>query len=56
MVLSNLMFVPLGHLVGSEGKHDLSGVTTSSSRPLDQLQIEPSTVNMVIIYVCASYV
>ncbi|EXB66504.1 Inactive poly [ADP-ribose] polymerase RCD1 [Morus notabilis] len=35
-----------GSPVGSELKHDVSGVTSSSSRPLNRLQTEPSTMNV----------
>ncbi|PON85403.1 Poly(ADP-ribose) polymerase [Trema orientale] len=35
-----------GHLVESEGKLDFSGVTSSSSRPLDRLQMVPPAINM----------
>lgn len=43
-----LGFIPSGSPVGSELKHDVSGVTSSSSRPLNQLQVEPSAINVVI--------
>ncbi|KAL5551057.1 hypothetical protein UlMin_001233 [Ulmus minor] len=35
-----------GNLVGSDGKHDVSGVTSSSPRSLGRLQLESSAVNM----------
>lgn len=34
--------------VGSEVKHDVSGVTSSSSRPLNQIKMEPCVINVGI--------